>query len=96
MEYEFVDYMKWEDVLQNIIKQQRWLMSRNVSCNVNICPVCGCEMVVRKGKYGEFWGCSGYPWCVHTKPMEQPKANDLEKQATKFLAEHGVRRDGSV
>jgi DNA topoisomerase-3 len=28
-----------------------------------ICPTCGKPMVRRKGKYGEFWGCSGFPGC---------------------------------
>jgi len=71
-------------------------MGRDVSCNVNICPICGSDMVVCKGKYGEFWGCSNYPRCVHTKPMEQSRTDDLEKQATKFLAAHGVGRNGVV
>ena len=28
-----------------------------------LCPQCGAEMVRRKGKYGEFYGCSNYPAC---------------------------------
>lgn len=31
------------------------------------CPKCGDILVKRKGKYGEFWGCSGYPECKYTK-----------------------------
>ncbi len=27
------------------------------------CPACGKPMVRRKGQYGEFWGCSGFPGC---------------------------------
>ncbi len=30
------------------------------------CRKCGKDMVRRKGKYGEFWGCSGYPGCTCT------------------------------
>ncbi len=30
------------------------------------CEKCGKKMVIRKGKYGEFWGCSGYPSCKNT------------------------------
>ncbi len=29
----------------------------------NTCPACGKAMLRRKGKYGEFWGCSGFPGC---------------------------------
>lgn len=32
-----------------------------------ICPKCGGEMIRRKGKFGEFYGCSGFPVCRHTK-----------------------------
>lgn len=31
------------------------------------CPVCGCELVLRKGRYGQFYGCSGYPVCKFTR-----------------------------
>lgn len=29
------------------------------------CPECGSPLVLRRGKYGEFWGCSNYPKCKH-------------------------------
>ena len=29
------------------------------------CPECGSPMVLRKGRYGSFWGCSNYPKCNH-------------------------------
>ena len=32
----------------------------------NICPRCGGKLVTRKGKYGEFKGCSNYPKCRFT------------------------------
>lgn len=31
------------------------------------CPLCGCELVLRKGKYGMFYGCSGFPGCRYTR-----------------------------
>ena len=27
------------------------------------CPICGSNMYLRTGKYGDFWGCSQYPRC---------------------------------
>lgn len=30
------------------------------------CRECGCVMKKRRGKFGEFWGCSGYPHCRNT------------------------------
>ena len=31
------------------------------------CPRCNGRLVLRKGKYGEFYGCSNYPDCKYTK-----------------------------
>ncbi len=31
------------------------------------CPRCGGTMVKRKGRYGAFWGCSGFPDCRYTE-----------------------------
>lgn len=37
--------------------------------NLKICPRCGQVMKVRKGRFGQFWGCSGYPGCRYTENM---------------------------
>lgn len=34
-----------------------------------ICEVCGKQMVIKHGRFGEFLACSGYPECKSTKPM---------------------------
>lgn len=31
------------------------------------CPKCGNVLIKRKGKFGEFWGCTGFPSCRYTK-----------------------------
>lgn len=31
------------------------------------CPECGCLLVRRKGRYGSFLGCSGFPLCRYTQ-----------------------------
>lgn len=33
------------------------------------CPACGRPLVVRRGRYGKFLACSGYPECTHTQPL---------------------------
>ncbi len=30
------------------------------------CPMCKMPMVLRDGKHGDFWGCSGFPDCKKT------------------------------
>lgn len=42
----------------------------------NPCPECDTGEVVRKtGKFGVFYGCTNYPDCEFTKPVECPKCN---------------------
>jgi len=35
-----------------------------------ICDKCGRNMVIKQGKFGRFLGCSGYPECKNTKPLD--------------------------
>lgn len=42
-------------------------MKRNIENN--ICPRCGQKLVLRKGKSGDFYGCSSYPECTFKKSL---------------------------
>ena len=33
------------------------------------CPTCGADMVIRRGRFGEFQACTRYPECKTTAPM---------------------------
>lgn len=35
------------------------------------CPKCGSPLLVRLGKFGEFYACSAFPKCRHTEPLEK-------------------------
>lgn len=37
--------------------------------NIKLCPRCGMNMIIKKGAYGRFYGCSGYPKCKHTENL---------------------------
>lgn len=39
--------------------------------NSTVCPLCGRPLVKRRGKYGEFWGCSSYPNCRFTRNIDR-------------------------
>ena len=43
------------------IRAQQWNVEHG------ICPRCSGKLVLRNGKYGEFWGCSNYPKCRFIK-----------------------------
>lgn len=49
--------------IENVYKNQE---RRNVAVASRICPLCGGKLVLRKGKYGQFYGCSNYPKCNYT------------------------------
>jgi very-short-patch-repair endonuclease/predicted RNA-binding Zn-ribbon protein involved in translation (DUF1610 family)/phage FluMu protein Com len=34
------------------------------------CPNCGSDMILRHGRYGEFYGCSKFPYCRGTRPYK--------------------------
>lgn len=38
-----------------------------ISVNNGICPQCGGKLLLRTGKYGNFYGCSNYPRCRYTR-----------------------------
>ena len=51
-----------------------------------ICPECGSELVIRKGKYGEFTACSNYPECKYIKKaVEVPNANNKKVTMAFFI-----------
>lgn len=42
------------------------------------CPDCGSDLIIRRGRYGKFIGCSGYPKCKHLEPLEKPKDTGID------------------
>lgn len=49
-----------QTIRDNVTREQQ-------TVRMGICPKCGGELKMRKGKYGTFWGCSNYPKCKYTK-----------------------------
>ncbi len=47
------------------------------------CVNCGRPMVLKKGRFGQFWACSGYPDCKTTKPLNgRQKKPDVPLEET--------------
>ena len=38
-----------------------------LNIEIKNCPVCGQPLKKRNGRFGEFWGCTGFPTCRHTE-----------------------------
>jgi restriction system protein len=47
------------------------LMTPNLVMGIPTCPRCGKKMRIVSGYRGTFWGCSGYPKCLSTKPFRK-------------------------
>ena len=49
------------------------------------CEVCGRQMVVKKGKFGQFLACPGFPECTFTKPIVVEMPGKCPKCGSKIL-----------
>ena len=59
------------------------------------CPECGAPMIVRHGKYGDFYGCTAYPKCRHTEPCGTTLTEDDKKyKCPRCKDGYFVKRDG--
>lgn len=51
---------------EHIWQIKNTVYARESAVQQGICPRCGKNLVLRNGRYGQFWGCSGYPSCRFT------------------------------
>lgn len=67
---EIVKTLKDKQTMEVITKEHVANIKSTIEeINNNICPRCGKQLILRKGKNGEFYGCSGYPNCKFTKRL---------------------------
>ncbi|MBU2055379.1 MAG: type I DNA topoisomerase [Proteobacteria bacterium] len=55
-----------------------------------VCEKCGKPLVVKRGRYGTFLGCSGYPECKHivkTRTAGRPAAPGADQETTDTLCD---------
>jgi DNA topoisomerase-1 len=46
-----------------------------------ICEKCGAKMTKKRGKFGYFWGCSGYPACDHIVKIQRGASTEAKAKA---------------
>ncbi len=49
-----------------------------------LCPKCGKNLIIRFGRFGKFYACSGFPECKHTDSLEK-KQTDLGIKCPKCI-----------
>jgi DNA topoisomerase-1 len=91
---EIAEHKKdWQEVLEEFyepfIKQieegKKNIPSQKVAKPLEgeFCPECGGQLLLRKGRYGEFIACSNFPKCKYTRQMDgtekpKPKETDIK------------------
>lgn len=55
-----------EETKEHIQEVKTTIKETKKKIKAGTCPKCGGELVLRKGKYGKFYGCSNYPKCRFT------------------------------
>ncbi len=48
-------------------KVERKVETATIIASDKICPRCSSKMILRKGRYGKFYGCSKFPYCRGTR-----------------------------
>lgn len=51
---------------------------------VGYCPDCNRKLIVRKGKWGKFIGCTGYPECTRTYNLKKYIVPEIIKEIRKL------------
>ncbi len=77
-------YKEFEPALKNAFDS---LPKKEVKETGELCPNCGKPLVIRKGKYGEFTACSGFPECKYIKsvPKEEKEVMDCPNCSGKII-----------
>ena len=57
---------KYEEVLKKEITEKP---------TAEKCPQCGAPLVIRLGRYGQFYACSRFPECRYTAPLKEKELN---------------------
>jgi DNA topoisomerase-1 len=56
------------------------------------CPDCGAGVVLRKGRFGEFYACENYPKCKYTKQLSKEAGVTCPKCSGKVVIKRAGRR----
>lgn len=67
--YKVLDdfYKDFEPTVEDALKK---LPKKEAQKTGEVCPNCGSDLVIRKGRFGEFTACSNYPKCKYIKTEE--------------------------
>jgi DNA topoisomerase-1 len=69
-------YGPFQTQLETGKSQSEDIIKELLAADGETCGVCGRPMQVRWNKFGRFLGCSGYPECQSTRPLDAPEVQE--------------------
>ncbi len=69
-------YLPFKEALEKAREQKGEIKKELLEETGLKCDVCGRPMVLRWGRNGRFYACSGYPECKNTRPLEEPETRE--------------------
>lgn len=71
----------WNPFVSLISQKEKEVQKSEVTTEKTeeVCPQCGKTLVIKLGKYGRFYACSGFPACRFVKSLK----NDIEEESPK-------------
>lgn len=72
----------WEPFKENLDKKTVELHKNEIAIEKTElkCPECGKELLIRMGRYGKFYACSGFPNCKYTANIKKTSAEGGEEK----------------
>lgn len=72
----------WKPFIQQIQTIESEVKRKDVTTETldEACPQCGKPLLIRLGKRGRFIGCSGYPDCDYTKPLDGDASENVAQE----------------
>ena len=71
-------YQPFKETLEKVTGNIQSIKKSLQQTSDEVCDVCGKPMVIKWGRNGQFYACSGYPECKTTKPLPE----ELEQTQT--------------
>ena len=70
-------YAPFSKRLSKVEKNRIALKEAQEEVTDKMCPDCGSPLIMKWGRSGQFLGCSNYPECRHTEPLEHEKPPEV-------------------
>ena len=69
---------------------------RKIRRAMGVCPECGGALVKRSGKYGDFLGCTHYPECHFTVPLEKAEFRTEKSAETENNTSSAINNENNT